>query len=331
MSSKIEVSVAKLAEQYEETARGPSPGWIGAEVVARQLRSILAAPVVERQPVPIQRLSECDSPGMCGDDEYGAYVYYEAHVEIVSELQATIAHLDRNLFRQSEQIAQLKAEIERLKGGQGEPVALSVPDECPHLIVFDDTDRENLLFAGAGARSAALKTWGKISMSWNANLFVRVERNSRDDRYPSATVSTSQPAPVSVVLPTLISSEDGPHYSNNRASELGYLAGYNACLDKVKELNQSLVIAVDPGKPGSDMTAKATFTREDGKLILESIEYSEPVKLCAASIGDTHCHVPRVDGSLFCGQHRHADSRQPRAPLTNEGLAFMMQRDGEQQ
>ena len=92
----------------------------------------------------------------------------------------------------------LTQEIERLKGGQGEPVAWAIPDECPHLIMFDDTERENLLFSGAGARSAALKTWEKISMSWNAHLFVRVERNSRDDRYPSATVSASQPAPVPV-------------------------------------------------------------------------------------------------------------------------------------
>lgn len=44
--------------------------------------------------------------------------------------------------------------------------------------------------------------------------------------------------PASVVLPTILSSEQGPHYSDNRTSELGYLAGYNACLDKFKELNQ---------------------------------------------------------------------------------------------
>jgi len=67
-----------------------------------------------------------------------------------------------------------------------QPVAMAVPDECPHLIVFDDNDRENMLFAGTGARSAALKTWEKISASWNAHLFVRIERNCRDDRYPSA-------------------------------------------------------------------------------------------------------------------------------------------------
>lgn len=34
---------------------------------------------------------------------------------------------------------------------------------------------------------------------------------------------------------------------------------------------------VDLGKPGSDMTAKATFRNEGGKLTLESIEYVEPV------------------------------------------------------
>ncbi|MCM8743582.1 hypothetical protein [Pseudomonas koreensis] len=74
-----------------------------------------------------------------------------------------------------------------------QPVALSIPEECPHLIVFDDNDRESMLFAGAGSRSAALKTWEKISMSWNAHLFVRIERNSRDDRYPSAEAYTAPP------------------------------------------------------------------------------------------------------------------------------------------
>lgn len=77
---------------------------------------------------------------------------------------------------------------------------LSIPDECPHMIVFDDTDREQMVFAGAGARDAALKTWDKISGSWNAHLFVRIERNSRDDRYPSATfVPAAQPQGEPVV------------------------------------------------------------------------------------------------------------------------------------
>lgn len=65
--------------------------------------------------------------------------------------------------------------------------SLSVPDECPHIIVFDDTDRAPIYFAGAGARKAALLTFEKVSISWNAHLFVRIARNSRDDIFPCAS------------------------------------------------------------------------------------------------------------------------------------------------
>lgn len=41
-------------------------------------------------------------------------------------------------------------------------------------------------------------------------------------------------------LPARVSVESGPHYSNNPASEYGYLAGWNACLDELKRLNPSL-------------------------------------------------------------------------------------------
>lgn len=64
---------------------------------------------------------------------------------------------------------------------------LSIPDECPHVIFFDDADRKPLHFAGTGARKGALKAWEQVSKSWNAHLFVRVESNTRDDIYPSAT------------------------------------------------------------------------------------------------------------------------------------------------
>lgn len=122
-----------------------------------------------------------------------------------------------------------------------EPVALTIPEECPHLIVFDDTERENMLFAGAGARSAALKTWEKISMSWNAHLFVRAERNSRDDRYPSAKT-----APVAVVLPEFEPAFEAWWESDGQYCRAGggsyektfaYRA-YEAAIEKVKELNQ---------------------------------------------------------------------------------------------
>lgn len=72
----------------------------------------------------------------------------------------------------------------------------AVPEECPHTIVFDDTDREPLIFAGSGAREAALKTWAQISNSWNAHLFVRIGSNSRDDSLPSAMLAAAPAAPV---------------------------------------------------------------------------------------------------------------------------------------
>ncbi|MFV3386628.1 hypothetical protein ACNFCJ_14550 [Pseudomonas sp. NY15364] len=65
----------------------------------------------------------------------------------------------------------------------------AVPEETPHIIVFDDADRPNEMFSGAGARPAALRRWQQISVSWNAHLFVRVERNSRDDPYPCARLA----------------------------------------------------------------------------------------------------------------------------------------------
>ena len=85
-----------------------------------------------------------------------------------------------------------KIEGERATAVERQEQALNIPEECPHLIVFDDADRENLMFSGTGAREAAMKTWEQISLSWNAHLFVRVERNSRDDRYPSATATALQ-------------------------------------------------------------------------------------------------------------------------------------------
>ena len=46
--------------------------------------------------------------------------------------------------------------------------------------------------------------------------------------------------PGDAALPARVSVESGPHYSVNPASEYGYLAGWNACLDELKRLNPSL-------------------------------------------------------------------------------------------
>lgn len=85
-------------------------------------------------------------------------------------------------------------EVSRLNAAlvaQTEQLALVIPEECPHMIVFDDADRQPLMFAGAGSRPAALKTFEQISQSWNAHLFVRIQQNCRDDRHPCVTVANS--------------------------------------------------------------------------------------------------------------------------------------------
>ena len=88
------------------------------------------------------------------------------------------------------------AELEQVKKAQGQ----EVPEECPHMIVFDDADRENEVFAGAGARPAALRRWAQISTAWNAHLFVRTASNSRDDKLPCATLTAPPAIPATQVL-----------------------------------------------------------------------------------------------------------------------------------
>lgn len=89
---------------------------------------------------------------------------------------------------------------------------LAIPDECPHIIVFDDADRENEMFAGCGARPAAMRRWEQISQSWNAHLFVRIEKNSRDAPYPCATAAPQpeQSGLIEKIDDTLATSSDGP-------------------------------------------------------------------------------------------------------------------------
>jgi len=101
---------------------------------------------------------------------------------------------DRGYWKHEAQAMQdMYRDVDSLLADEQRPtVQMAIPDECPHMITFDDADRSPLIFAGAGARQAALKAWEVNSISWNAHLFVRIERNSRDDRYPSAEVAPSQ-------------------------------------------------------------------------------------------------------------------------------------------
>jgi ribosomal protein L37AE/L43A len=73
---------------------------------------------------------------------------------------------------------------------QEREAALADRDEVPYLIVFDDHDRQNeLVYGGTRARYR----FKEISASWNANLFVKIAGNSRDDKTPCYIAA---PAPV---------------------------------------------------------------------------------------------------------------------------------------
>ena len=72
--------------------------------------------------------------------------------------------------------------------------ALAIPDDCLHIIWYDDADRKPEVLAGHGARHAAMERFKQISWQWNAHLFVRIEKNSRDAPYSVASVVPA-PAP----------------------------------------------------------------------------------------------------------------------------------------
>ena len=100
-------------------------------------------------------------------------------------------------------IDRLTAENERLKGGQSEAVAT----------VVDFGSKEGWIPEG-------------IVLQWCAGVDHK--------KYIGAKLFASQPAPVSAVLPDEMG-QPSEACSNKRID--AYIEGWNACLDKVKELN----------------------------------------------------------------------------------------------
>jgi hypothetical protein len=234
MSSKIEVS-RELAEEILKIL--VLDDWKQAVPLA----AILAAPVVERQPVaPAFTMPSNENSygfgyvdGTCIQSLRGYRDHLEEIVDSIpegplftappelAELQSTIARLESKLnraisldFERREEIAQQAAEIERLKGGQGEPVTHTM---------------KTVMQAYENAQA--------LHLSGTSN-FCAVMANHLNKQ-------ASQPAPVSVVLPTL---EDFADSVENiwgfGPSQLFFLDGEDLkriwleCLDKLKELNQ---------------------------------------------------------------------------------------------
>jgi hypothetical protein len=104
----------------------------------------------------------------------------------------------------------LIAEIERLKGGQGEPVALLMLGD-----IFYGTD-------------------GPEVDDWDIQYYHKAcEKLAQSRPGEQVALYTSQPAPVAVVLPERILGQ----FHDDPIAE-GQAYGWNTCLDKVKELNQ---------------------------------------------------------------------------------------------
>ena len=179
---------------------------------AMKLRAMLAAPVVERQQ-PFAWFTDdylTDKSSTTYDEltsarrkakGWSVQPLYAAPPEL-AELQATIA--------------KLTAENERLKGGQGEPVAWR------HTMHYGE---------GCGCRfeltASTESPFGKPDVDYDKAFAVTCE-----------PLFASQPAPISAALPDpKLCSRAWGHDMGGNYDE-GHSDGWNACLDKVKELNQ---------------------------------------------------------------------------------------------
>jgi len=213
MSSKIDGVPRELLERVCGIAT-KSYDIEDAMLAGGELRALLAAPVVERQPVAWFR-----------SDALGCVMWkpraslalkegdplYTAPPEL-AELQATIARLtaengilqkqlgDRwgDISALQVTVEKQEEEIERLKGGQGEPVT-----QC---------------------------RYPRDSRYWEDGTPDELGLGS--EYFEVRTLYTSQPAPVSVVLPER---ECEDCFQNDQSEQA---IGFNRAIDKVKELNQ---------------------------------------------------------------------------------------------
>lgn len=131
----------------------------------------------------------------------GDYVSYDDHISTISKLQSIISETEKALKEAQAIIKGIASEVSDnpvlvargyIKGvgdqlHDFQPIMNKhiVPADTPHLIVFEDHDRENIIFMGHRARSTALSTFETISTSWNAHLFVREKCNFKNDQHPN--------------------------------------------------------------------------------------------------------------------------------------------------
>ena len=179
--------------------------------------------------------AECQRCGWVGSSE-----------ECTEDAQCTQIHNGRMCLGETEEIGtdHLLGIVQVLtKSAEQREVALAIPDGCPHMIVFDDAEVEQLMFAGTGARAAALRKWEAISTSWNAHLFVRIGRNSRDDGHPCAKIRQHQGEPVALPAYKLARTH------NSHDWDQGHRDGWKDYADEIAKLGP-LYTHPAPADPG---------------------------------------------------------------------------------
>jgi hypothetical protein len=232
MSSKIDGVPRDLLER---AACNLTSG-CDAYQIQQELTNILAAPVVERQ------VGEPHVVGYMPDHPDGEpLITQESHQDYVAELQATIDRMEREakndliaykaaIEKQAELRAEIdrlskealpdrheawmagaeagRSEIERLKGGQGEPVANAKPVAKLHAERLTGRDGEYGVTVEDPQWFNTCRLTGGIF-----NLYA------------------SQPAPVSVVLPE-------PHGKQSNLKDTQYAMGWNACIAEAEGMNK---------------------------------------------------------------------------------------------
>ena len=152
MSSKIELGFDYADGKHIPTIKislepcGPDGlVWDERDMLGKRIEKLIAAPVVERQPADMQWQYEAGSAWWAFDAEnvgdniasgtkirltdHAGKVLFSYPAPELAELQAENSNLRLQCGGMETEIAGLRSEIERLKDGQGEPVAL--PDPKP--------------------------------------------------------------------------------------------------------------------------------------------------------------------------------------------------------
>jgi cobalamin-dependent methionine synthase I len=228
MSSKIEVALLAAIDAHREALKPLGlPLGDRLEKAVEELKALLAAPVVERQPVAIVTGSSVQWLPGAGSVKDRAELY--AATPELAELQATVARLTA----ENERLARVEHQSRE---------ALQVANQNTKQVIADRPMHRVRLKGGQGEPIYQVMYRGDGGGGW-----CDADKESFDMKVPHPKhwkvriVYTSQPAPVSVVLDEGVEFEKWwcrtPVLRKGKLQIAQEAWEARACLDKVKELN----------------------------------------------------------------------------------------------